>query len=396
MNAKRPNGGMALFLVTAALALACDLPPSFGPVYQDSSTNFIAALPLASPPSAADHGAAVPPDTALDVLATWDWAWRGKAGTANSYDYMTLTDQGAGTGPGGAGNAWLMETANLASNSTFSAAPGPAWSGSGLTALTNSGAIHGNALHATGFDDGDYLALSSGLFADGPSPAETHGYRLSMNTGDPTGLNYFYADTGTFDYLTEKNYLQLPGWATGGNNSITFVSVGSAPGWSLLFLKASGNLTLDDVTAIRTDVDEKNWALVLRLAAADTIPGLVPGTYEFSVYVRKPAGLLFLTEARTDEGYASRFVTLKMKQIVNGTAQTVAERTFDLTALASPGSWNRLALRMEPNSTFSFMESSPGQLVELSISGLSADGKLLEPGAVLIANPSLNFYINGY
>jgi len=395
MRRKLATDSIITITAIAALALSCDLPPSFGPEYQDSTVNFIAALPLPSAPmpAASDHGTTVP----LDALATWDWAWRGNAGPANNFEYMVLTDQGAGTGPGGIGNAWLMETVNLATNSGFGAAPGAMWTGTGL-AITNAGAYHGAALQAAGFDSGEYLALSSGLFTDGPSPAETHGYLLSLNTDAPslTDLKHYSADTAVFDYDMEKTNFQLPGWTAAGINSIPFTEVGSVPGWSLMFIRTSGNLLMDDLTAIRTDKDVKNWSLVLRLSTGDTLPGLVPGTYEFSVYVKKPAGCLFSTEARDSEPYASRFVTLKMIQIVGTTAQTVAERTYDISALADPSVWNRLVLRMNPNSTFSFSESTPGQVVRLSISGLNADGKLLEPGAVLIAEPSLNFYINGY
>jgi hypothetical protein len=154
--------------------------------------------------------------------------------------------------------------------------------------------------------------------------------------------------------------------------------------------------SFDDVLAVRSDVPLWKWSLVLRLGLDDTYPSLVPGYYEFSLWVEKPAGYLFSTEAGRGDNtnYASRFITLRMIQTDGTVRQTVAEESFDLTALAA--GWNKVALRMPSGSNFSFPETASGQVIELSISTLHVDQNKVEPGAILIARPSLNFYLNGY
>ncbi len=390
MRRKPATDSIITITAIAALALSCDLPPSFGPEYQDSTVNFIAALPLAAPPPATDHGLTVPPDVALDALATWDWAWRGNAGPANNFEYMVLTDQGAGTGPGGIGNAWLMETVNLAGNSTFAGPSTAGWASSGAT-LSGIAAIHASALSATFTDPADFIYIDDTFFSDQP-PAEAHSYLLSMNAMDIEGLRWIETPILAYD----ANELQLPGWTGPGPYTLRFTNVIEGTNRYLSLSRTINPLKIDDVTAMRIDVSRAFWSLVLRLSAADTIPTLVPGTYEFSVYVRVPGGYLFSTDpARGDDpDYATRFVTLRMLQTSTSGTRAVAEESFDLTAL--PAGWNRLVLRMEPGSNFTFPETTPGQLVELSISGLHLDENRTEPGAVLIAEPSLNFYINGY
>ena len=116
---KPRTGTITVALAAAAFALfsRCDLPPSFGPEYYDSSTNYIAAYPLALSPAATDLGTG----TELGAPGVWDWAWRGNMD--NTYSYMTLTDAGEAR-PGG-GQAWILELANLFTNGTYEALLGP-------------------------------------------------------------------------------------------------------------------------------------------------------------------------------------------------------------------------------------------------------------------------------
>lgn len=367
-----------------ALGVTCDMPPSFGDEYRDSSTNFIAAHALAEPVDYTDDGSTI----ALDALATWDWAWRAQTGT-NAFEYMTLDlTTYAGMGPNGT-DAGLLEAINLAVNPSFSGGLTAGWTASALASLSGAGTIHGSALQAS-TPSSEYVYIGWNLFSDVLATAQS--YTLSFNATGTTGLNSL--ESGYFD-------LQTPNWSSTGPSIILVNNVSTVTPPAIgLTNSGGGNFTFDDVSAIRTDVPTTKWSMVLRLSPKDTSPSLAPGVYEFSLYVKRPSTHYFSTDATRgdDEHYAARFVTLRLTQTqtvgVEVQTQTIATRSFDLTALADPDVWNKLTLRMPSGSNFTFDEDTETQVIELSISPMNPS--FPEAGAVLIANPSLSFYIDGY
>lgn len=369
--------------VIVALGVTCDMPPSFGDEYRDSSTNFIAAHALAEPVDYTDDGSTI----ALDALALWDWAWRGQTG--NTYQYMSAVDQGA-TGPGGSG-AWLLEAVNLAVNPAFASGT-TGWDIAGSATMTDSGSIHGSSLQVVTPSASDYLCIGGALFSDAATLPDSYSYTLAITASGTTGLKSL--ESGYVD-------LQSPSWSASGPTSLLINTISTVTTQALSFTNiGSGSFEFDDVSAIRTDVPATKWSMVLRLSPKDTSPSLAPGIYEFSLYVKRPSTHYFSTDATRgdDEHYASRFVTLRMTQTQTVGAevqtQTIASSSFDLTALADPDVWNQLTLRMPTGSNFTFDEDTETQVIELSISPM--DPSSPEAGAVLIAAPSLSFYIDGY
>lgn len=369
-----------------ALGAACNLPPSFGPEYEDSSANFIAGLPLVAPVDYNDQGATV----ALDALATWDWAWRGRTG--NVFEYMTADSEGA-SGPSGA-EAWRLETVNLSANRTATTTAG--WTATGGASLSAASSLHGTALLASFSSQTQSIQLGAGFFAD-IDASQAHSYALVMHASGSTYMRYF--DSESDAYLPEN--LQPLSWLDGQPNAVAFYAGDSGSTRRLVLTKAdSSGLRLDDISALRVDVSADQWALCLRLGVRDASPSLVPGLYAFSVWVRRPAGYAFSSDAARadDPDYAARFITLSMTQYLGQSSQTTSRawNISDPAVISDPDQWTRLELRLSPQAPFSFPESSAGMVVELRIACTGRQGVELEPGAVLIAQPSLNFFKDGY
>jgi hypothetical protein len=380
--------GMALAVPIIMLVAACDFPPTFGSEYKNSSANFIADRVLAEPPAAGADILIYP----LDALASWDWAWRGQTGAGNTYQYMNAIDQGAGTGPGGSGNAWLLEAVNLAVNPAFAGGATTGWAASGAF-VSVIAAIHGNALNVDNVTVHGFVHIDTGAFFDDISALLAHAYTISLNATGNNGLSGLrYLETEPALYTTTD--LQPAGWSGAGPFSISLSGVTNATTRTLTFTHIEPHFQFDDISAIRTDVLPSKWSLVLRLGTTDTEPALVPGIYEFSLDVRRPPTHTFSTDAARGDSvdYASRFVTLRMTQTAGGVIQTVAVQSFNISSL--PDTWNRIVLRMPSDSNFTFPESTTGGAIELSISPMNP--AIPEAGAVLIANPSLQFYIDGY
>jgi hypothetical protein len=384
---------LVVSVLAAAFVTTCNFPLTFGDEYRDSSTNFIADRVLAEPPPATDDGSGV----ALDALAVWDWGWRAQAG--NTYQYMEATDLGPATGPGGSGNAWLLEAVNLAVNPAFDGGDTTGWAADGA-AISGAGSIHGNALNVNPGSTSGFAYIDTGTFFSELDMVLAHSYTISLNAAGNIGLSGLrYLETDPAFYSTDN--LQPSGWSGAGPFKIGLANITTTSTNTLTFTYIDSNFQFDDISAIRTDVFPRKWSLVLRLGRTDTEPALVPGIYEFAVHVKRPtlldgapADYLFSTYPFRDDSeyYAARYVTLRATQTAGGIIQTVAEQSFDISAL--PDTWNRLVLRMPKGSNFTFPESTTGGAIELSISPMNPSSP--EAGAVLIADPSLHFYIDGY
>jgi hypothetical protein len=377
---------LVLAVLAVALITTCNLPLTFGDEYRDSTVNFIADRVLADPPDAIIDEIAVP----LDTLGIWDWGWRTQTG--NTYQYMNATELGAGTGPGGSSTAWLLEAVNLAQNPAFAGGLTTGWGASGGAIISGTGFIHLNSLEATTVDESQFIYTNSSLFID-PLDTNSHIYSLAMNATGTTGLRFFEAESLAL-YVSES--LRPTGWDGAGPFHVELSGISDTSTQVLTFSNLVSTFQFDDISAIRTDVLPRKWSLVLRLGLNDTDPALVPGIYEFAVYVKRPLTHTFSTDPARDDSpnYAARFVTLRMTQTAGGKIETVAEQSFNISTLSDPDIWNQLVLRMPTGSNFTFPESTTGGAIELSISPMNPS--FAEAGAVLIADPSLHFYINGY
>lgn len=371
----------------AALAVGCNLPPSFGPEYRDSTTNFIASSLLMAPTVGADSMNG----TDLDPSAVWDWSWRGRTG--NTFEYMILSDNGSSTAPGGIGDEWLLSAENLAVNPVFSSAS-TGWSdfGGAASSLVTPppDAINGKSLKITVDDPGtDYVEVTDSLFDDSDT-AGIKNYLISFNAHSSENIR-FKAFPGSYN----AENLQNPLWSGDGRYLLPASESEGFSNTSSTYLAFSGlsgtGYSLDDIHAIRSDVDVRRWSLSIRLRAADTSPSLVPGTYEFSVWVKEPAGYYTADDpARGDDPkYAAMNLTLRMFNIATNTS--IAEESFSIKTYSS---WTRIVLRMPSGNTLDFSETDPSQILELSISPM--DPERPEAGAVLIAEPQLRYYIDGY
>lgn len=396
---RRPISRCMAFLsaaIAASLAVACDwFPESFGPEYSNTATNYIEAYPIGAPSVTANAAGG----TAVELPAVWDWAWRGK--TSNAFEYMTIVDEGgvgaditagAYTLPGSA-TAWRIELVNLAANPAFGAADISPWAVHGVaTAVrTSTGAISGNSLRIQSpSKEDDRVSINGNFFSD--IDLNEHIYQLSFNLLNAATFRY---EEGAFFVLTS---LQNPSWSL---DKRYFLPLPQISGFSSslsknLFMvdENSSSFKIDDMHAIRTDVTTDRWSLALRLRAADTTPALVPGLYEFAVWVKKPDDCFFPTESgRGDsEAYASTSASIRIAHIGTDTMRTLAAGTYDIAELGS--GWHRVALRMPATAPLSFAEGGGDQLLELSVS----PGNPLAPeaGALLVSSPSLHYYINGF
>lgn len=382
----------------------CELPLSFGPEYFNTSTNFIAAYPLALPPVASDWGAG----TALGTVAIWDWAWRGT--TEDDFEYMVLVNPGVvgGTGASDGGfslgaseQVWRLELVNLMPDPDyFEGLPlGPfaedGWEtgGPGASITVNQTATsRGKELQLqsigpewVGFDP-------STLFKTPPLDDALYSFYARTTTPAPS-YNIETAADSTYDRLgriVRSDILAIEDFAIlSVDHRLKFGKNGNGE---------EQNIVIDEVRAVRTDLTE-SWRLRLLLRPGDTSPSLVPGYYEFSLWVRIPDDALTPDddEGRMDTpeaALAASSVRLAMTQLSFLEGSDTPSSVTDSFAVDS--TWTRLALRMEPRSNFDrFDEKIEEAVIELSIYPF-ATNETIDAGAVLIAAPSLRFFANGY
>lgn len=390
--------------ITLLALSTCVLPLSFGPEYFNTNTNFIAGRPLALTPLSSDHGSKIP----LSSTGIWDWAWRGNTG--DSYDYMLLSGPGIVGGIGASDGgfvlpatepAWQLELVNLM--------PEPDHFERLIDGIMPAGWETGGpgasiAINQTATSRGKELLLvsegtswagfnPSALFKTDPLPNALYTFlaRASWiatpqyNVAEPDNINYEkLARILDSDFLAFENFA-IP------TSTYRFKFGKKDPG-------EIQTITLDEVRALRVDLVE-SWRLRLLLRPEDTTPSLVPGYYEFSVWVRIPNGALVPEDGEGREAYpsaalAASRVRLAMTQLAflegSDTPSSVTE------SYAVNGSWKRLALRMAPRSNFDrFDEKTETAVIELSIYPFGSNDTI-DVGSVLIAAPSLRFFANGY
>jgi hypothetical protein len=395
--------GLVLAVLAVILITTCNLPLTFGDEYRDSTINFIADRVLAAPPPATDDGSTVP----LDALAVWDWGWRGQTGTGNDFEYMDMTAAGIVGSNVTSGSftlassaeSWELELVNL-SGDPFSeggsihagwvaVAPGTIAQGAAIPAS------HGKFvfLSSIGPDWSGFDPNTAGFLIDDPVMYPGNTYQLSAFSLDST-IRYVIGDSTSPDFNNSK-FSNL----TNGKHVFDIFSVDANTRFMVGDPNAvvSQNIDLDDIRFIRADIKEQ-LRLRIRLAPQDVTPSLVAGKYEFSIWIKAPLlSLAYDDPARTTGGsvnaqFASSEVTLEIRQVrfLEATSTPrLFQQTFPVTA-----TWTRVALRMEDGNLDRFDETTAEAVIELSIYPFNPQDP--EVGAVMIADPRLRFFIDGY
>jgi len=267
--------------------------------------------------------------------------------------------------------------------------------------------IHGTSLRI-GLGDKDYVQWKMASILNdltAPSIPTSPSYYLRMLARPNIAFTYYnlaQADLGTITTSTGTAITPLSGSLfinerlSGYEDDYRFITYGN-------------NLTLsiDEVRSVRADIDPFIRLLlrpidpaVIDHESSDPLPALdpakptlVPGQYEFSVWMKLGNDdKRFDDDTRTNEPYASYYVTLRIRQ-VDGDLIKPIRGNSEIFAVDS--NWNRLAIRMEkPENMDTFDEDSEYPVMELAISPTRIDAP--DAGAVLIAAPALNFYLYGF
>jgi hypothetical protein len=372
----------------------CDLPPTFGPEYDVTTTNFISGLPLANPSVAADANGA--PEENLP--AVWDWAWRGNTG--NSFEYMTLTDAGTTVVSDAftlaeTETAWRLELANLAADPYFEDSIPDGWTATAPatvslpTSITSHGQyieLRSNSNNWAGFYPG-----TPGFILDDPLNQTEAIYKVAAYS-QTSSVKYTIDDItpGSFDDPRTSNL-------DGTQIILDTFNIDSADTRVMFaFANVSQTIDLDDLRISRLDT-ANDYCLRLRLRPTDTSLVLAPGQYEFSIWVKAPEDALPRgSPSRVDQPeapFASATIRLELRQVGFSETGTTIKQFTGVFPVSSD--WTRVALRMGDGNLDRFEDNSTEAVIELAIYPF---GELqdLEPGAVLIAAPSLRFFRNGY
>ena len=360
----------------------CDLPPSFGDEYFDSSINYIRYFPLAAPSPTADSLGNTDPDTS----GAWDWAWRGIMG--NNFDYMKLELQDSleEPGPTGTEEVWRLELVNLFRNGTFETGltAGDISLSLGLSTATIElfplgNPIHGNGLLIESIDSNGLVGFSMpDLLIDPADDNYSYFMRLVLSPAKP------------FDYTVGS----VKSTATPAGNSLFITDSLSGFGTgNFSFGPQIINPTyIDEFRVVRGDKKDSMY-LRLLLLPQETSPSLVPGYYEFSVWVKRPLNSHFFDDhtnrnSSPDAPYALPSVTLGIRQLISYDALGGGAEVFPVSS-----SWTKWSYRLPTGSNIQrFDEASEEAVIEVYI--IPGDNTAPDAGAILIAEPSLNFYIN--
>lgn len=388
------------FAVIAFAALStCDLPPSFGDEYFDTGTNFIAAYPLSAPPVAGADTVLYPPG----MPAAWDWAWRDTTG--DTFEYMALTDEGTSGGASDGGftlpaseTSWRLELVNLMPDPAYFESLNDLDIPTGWEYVVATGVSIGIT---TGSRGKELLLVSEGtnwvgfnpndivnFFKTAPLPIARYSFFARTTTAAPL-FNIAIASNTNFSGpadIIRTDILAL--------KSFRIESVDHRVKFGKDNAGEQQTIRLDETRALRVDIDGL-LRLRLLLRPGDTNPDLVPGYYEFSVWVRIPDDALLPSDdtgrtANPGAALAASKVKLAMTQLLfldgSGTPSSKSG-SFPVSA-----NWSRLALQMESGSNFDrFDESTTEPVVELSIYPFSSNDTI-DAGALLIAAPMLRFF----
>ncbi len=397
--------------------LSCSGDDPYDSEYYDSSYSFIDTIGLDS--FVGDDSTS---DSAQGISGSWDFAWRGNSGTSGftgpggEYPYMSLTDaalsasdSSLGTAPDGleaSSEVYRLSLANLFVDGDFSAytvGASAGWSGGTNTTAAviadgATGSIHGNTLNLYIKQKSEPAVLTISSYADDGAPSSAF---YSM------GFNYFSTGTIAADDLY-FSYGSIP--SSGGESLVATSSSSTSSGSVILStpdlstydtLNIAANdttLYLDDLTLVREDLEP---ALRLYLTPTDTASALVPGRYEFSVWVHTDPdasdGDAAAGDSTVDDPYLARYLTLNMVSWPEGNVSGVAYGSASFSDSDWASGWTRLSVTFNDNKALYFDETDDASSIVLGLEVVmhssSAPGRY--PGSILIASPALYLALDG-
>lgn len=406
--------GLAL---AAGLSLSCDLftykRPFPDAYYED---NFIADIGFDR--FVGDQGlAAIPVDpltgALVPVTGSWDFAYRYDPGWTGDVDYMNLTDLTAATGETAAdfgtvpdglsatAPVYRLELANLVTGGDFEGgAIGSEWSfGSTITEpdpsralLAGGGSIQGTSLQVD-FSSSDQFALysiqdslSTLVAGTGLDSNALYLFRFTANCASilaalrEEGLKPIDKDTsGLLDFtkVNEDDVTKLI--------SFTFNPATTGTDYLRFQRNNDSTLLLDDISLTRSDL---NLQLRLRLTHYQSDPNLESFLYRFSYWVNED---VFANPANEAEEPWRLDVMTGDIQALYGVPTLPGHQSETYEYDASSTGWQKHTAYFIDKLTLPAQNSKTEAVLELSID-LSAS----LPGRVLIAQPELRCYPDGY
>ncbi|MBN2875276.1 MAG: hypothetical protein JXM71_09300, partial [Spirochaetales bacterium] len=315
----------------------------------------------------------------------------GTVGTSVTQDGFTLAADE---------KVWRLELLNLAGDAFFETYN----DGDPITGWVHSGtASIAKARNQTGIKHGQYVELFDGSDTDGWAGFDpsTAGFILDGAAASNTYRVVFWTGQDELDYIagsaTGVNFeLASTAVPVDGKFSLEPFSISSADTRGM-FARSNGSQTaeIDDLRIVRFDIKESS-SLRLYLAPPDTSPSLVPGRYEFSLWVRRPLDARFFDDPGriSDPGapFAATKVRLLMQQV--GFLEDVSTPLMFTGTFNVGDSWQRIAVRMGDGNLARFDESSSEPVLELAVYPYASDD--MDVGAVEIAAPALRFFVDGY
>ncbi len=380
--------------------------------YKNSSDNFIKPIGFDKQNLAAtDEGLA-------STWASWTWAWMASiAPDATSSPYMSLSDVGPVSSPEGTNvtvpagldptaHAYLLDITNLLpkKDSDFEglSTPSPDWaldpeigtpsSNSSLQISKPPSVIAGGSslLLNLNYRIGAKLSLFS--LSDSGTATGQHAYRFllksqSADPNVPTNLQYAFGSLSS----TLFGLTVLPQNISNTLDETTDFSTGAQANTALFLGNTSSsiqNVLVDDIRVIRYDL-ASSYRLRLLLRPTDTTPALAQGIWSFVVWVLVPPGRKQIADPSAAGPYAASTVTLSMDQVLPS-AGFAEEFSIPSTTTST---WLRLELRMS-GSNYQFDTNSTTPVIELGV--MPTQRSYPDAGGILIAQPELHFWYNGY
>ncbi|MEI6874472.1 MAG: hypothetical protein WCL50_04985 [Spirochaetota bacterium] len=369
-------------------------------------------------------------DAVPGAWGVWTWAWMTSSNAdATTFNYMTIdapasvprTVSSLGTVPTGLasdldpnGRAYLLDLPNLlpAVDSDFeglSAAstdwrldpetifPGTAASSLGIAISPNTLSGANSLLIELNTKIGASLNLAA---VSDAAATGLHDYQLRLLTrGD---LTYSFGNWGSNLTISDD----LTSYVSFGSSSKTLVdakilrSADFSQAQKTAIFFGSGlrpeTGTVDNLRVLRIDLKDY-YRLRLLLRPSDTTPKLARGIWSFVVWVLVPPGRSYATDTTTAANpFAASTVTLSMDQV---TPAKTFRQEFPLTGPNAPATdpkavWQRLEIIQTVNNNYEFDDSLATPVIELGIYPMSWEKP--DAGGILIAQPELHFYLNGY
>jgi len=320
---------------------------------------------------------------------------------------MTLTDAGAvGTSVTSGAftladteTAWRLELKNLAGDPYFENTLPDGWgvkdvSSTATLELASTTVSHGQyiVLNTKGNDWAGFNPYLAGFILDDPASQPTSKYKVRAFSTTST------AKYAIGDYIDQVNFDDPRSVDLDGSHLLLESFSVSSDRTRVMFAIADvdQSIDIDDLSISRTDLANLYY-LRLRLRPDDTTLDLAPGRYEFSVWIKTPPDALpkgSVTRASDpDAPFSAASVGLDLRQVgFSDDGQTI--NTFP-TVFPTTSDWTRVALRMGGGNLTNFELDSTEAVIELAIYPFGTLDDL-EPGAVLIAAPSLRYFVNEY